>query len=164
METGSDTCVMLKMADGIGRDESPEQIESLEEQSGDKEVPDHEINGDIEEEPTKGNLQPTSGGSKKKKKKKKKGEVGSESSPESLSSSGVNLQSLRQLQNLQKSFELLRAGEAKAPQDDGGGFKEEISILGYSTSSQTRWVNFARFCINLFAAGLRVITFDLLFY
>lgn len=115
METGSDTCVMLKMADGIGRDESPEQIESLDEHRGDKEVPDREINGDIEEEPAKGSLQPASGGSKKKKKKKKKGEVGSETSPESLPSSAVNLQSLRQLQNLQKSFELLRAGEAKAP-------------------------------------------------
>ena len=116
METGSNTCVMLKMADGIGTDESLEQIESLQEQSGDKEVPDREINGGIEEEPAKGTLQQASGGSKKKKKKKKgKGDVGSETSPESLPSSGVNLQSLRQLQNLQKSFELLRAGEAKAP-------------------------------------------------
>lgn len=106
---------MLKMADGIGRDESPEQIESLDGHRGDKEVPDRAINGDIEEEPAKGSLQPASGGSKKKKKKKKKGEVGSETSPESLPSSAVNLQSLRQLQNLQKSFELLRAGEAKAP-------------------------------------------------
>ena len=60
---------MLKMADGIGRDESPDQIESLAEQSGDKEVPDREINGDIEEHPAKGSLQPVSGGSKKKKKK-----------------------------------------------------------------------------------------------
>ena len=116
------------MADGIGRDESPEQIESLEEQSGDKEVPDHEINGDIEEDPTKGSLQPTSGGSKKKKKKKKKGEVGSESSPESLQSSGVNLQSLRQLQNLQKSFELLRAGEAKAPKTTEEALKKKYQF------------------------------------
>ena len=128
METGSNTCVMLKMADGIGRDESPEQIESLENQSGDKEVPDREMNGDIEEEPAKGSLQPTSGGSKKKKKKKKKGEVGSESSLESLPSSGVNLQSLRQLQNLQKSFELLRAGEAKAPKTTEEALKKKYQF------------------------------------
>ena len=119
---------MLKMADGIGRDESPDQIESLAEQSGDKEVPDREINGDIEEHPAKGSLQPVSGGSKKKKKKKKKGEVGSESSPESLPSSAVNLQSLRQLQNLQKSFELLRAGEAKAPKTTEEALKKKYQF------------------------------------
>lgn len=86
------------------------------------------MNGDIEEEPAKGSLQPTSGGSKKKKKKKKKGEVGSESSLESLPSSGVNLQSLRQLQNLQKSFELLRAGEAKAPKTTEEALKKKYQF------------------------------------
>lgn len=119
---------MPKMADGIGRDGSPEQIESLEGQSGDKEVLDRDINGDIEEETLKGSLQPASGGSKKKKKRKKKGEIGSETSPESLTSSGVNLQSLRQLQNLQKSFELLRAGEAKAPKTTEEALKKKYQF------------------------------------
>ena len=116
------------MADDSGRNESPEQIETLEEQSGDKEVLDREINGDIEEERAKGSLQLASGGSKKKKKKKKKGEVGSEISPESLPSSGVNLQSLRQLQNLQKSFELLRAGEVKAPKTKEEALKKKYQF------------------------------------
>ena len=120
---------MLKMADDIGTDESLEQIESVQEQSGDKEVSDREINGDIEEEPAKGSLQQASGGSRKKKKKKKKGEVGSETSPESLvPSSGVNLQSLRQLQNLQKSFELLKVGEAKAPKTTEEALKKKYQF------------------------------------
>lgn len=119
----------FKMADGIRTGESLEQLESLQEQSGDKEVADREINGDIEEEPAKGSLQQASGGSKKKKKKKKgKADVGSETSPESLPSSGVNLQSLRQLQNLQKSFELLRAGEAKAPKTTEEALKKKYQF------------------------------------
>ena len=129
METGLDTCVMFKMADGIGTEETLEQIDSVQEQSGDKEVPDREINGDIEEEPAKGSLKQASGGSKKKKKKKKKGDVESETSPESLvPSSGVNLQSLRQLQNLQKSFELLRAGEVKAPKTTEEALKKKYQF------------------------------------
>lgn len=74
------------------------------------------MNGDIGEEPVKGGQISASGSSKKKKKKKKgKGDGGSESvSPESLPA-GVNLHNLRQLQTLQKSFELLKAGEPKAP-------------------------------------------------
>ena len=129
METGLDTCVMFKMADGIGTEETLEQIDSVQQQSGDKEVPDREINGDIEEEPAKGSLKQASGGSKKKKKKKKKGDVESETSPESLvPSSGVNLQSLRQLQNLQKSFELLRAGEVKAPKTTEEALKKKYQF------------------------------------
>lgn len=117
------------MADGIGTDESPEKIESLQEQSGDNEVADREINGDIEEEPAKGGPQQVSGSSKKKKKKKKgKGDVGSETSPESLPTSGVNLQNLRQLQNLQKSFELLRVGEVKAPKTTEEALKKKYQF------------------------------------
>lgn len=117
------------MADGIGRDESAEQIKSLLEQSGGKEVADREINGDIEEEPAKGGPQLVSGGSKKKKKKKKgKGDAGSETSPESLPTSGVNMQNLRQLQNLQKSFELLRAGEVKAPKTTEEALKKKYQF------------------------------------
>lgn len=117
------------MADGIGTDESAEQIESLREQISDKDVADREINGDIEEEPAKGGPQQASGSSKKKKKKKKgKGDAGSETSPESLSSPGVNLQSLRQLQNLQKSFELLRAGEVKAPKTTEEALKKKYQF------------------------------------
>lgn len=117
------------MADGIGTDESAEQIESLQEQIGDKEVVDREINGDIEEEPARGGPQQVSGSSKKKKKKKKgKGDVGSETSPESLSTPGVNLQNLRQLQNLQKSFELLRAGEVKAPKTTEEALKKKYQF------------------------------------
>ena len=107
------------MADKSGGDQSPEKIESLQEQSGDREPPDRQINGTTEEEPARGVQPPASGSSKKKKKKKKgKGDEGSSEvlSSESLTSSvAMNLQNLRQLQNLQKSFELLRAGEAKAP-------------------------------------------------
>ncbi|CAH3157078.1 unnamed protein product, partial [Porites evermanni] len=107
------------MADKSGGDQSPEKIESLQEQSGDREPPDPQINGTTEEEPARGVQPPASGSSKKKKKKKKgKSDGGSSEvlSSESLTSSvAMNLQNLRQLQNLQKSFELLRAGEAKAP-------------------------------------------------
>ena len=117
------TCVLhsslFKMADKSGGDQSPEKIESLQEQSGDREPPDPQINGTTEEEPARGVQPPASGSSKKKKKKKKgKSDGGSSEvlSSESLTSSvAMNLQNLRQLQNLQKSFELLRAGEAKAP-------------------------------------------------
>ena len=122
VETGFHTCVMhsflFKMADSTNADESPEKIESLQEESGDKELLDPEMNGDIGEEPVKGGQISASGSSKKKKKKKKgKGDGGSESvSPESLPGpAGVNLHNLRQLQTLQKSFELLKAGEPKAP-------------------------------------------------
>ena len=117
------------MADGIGTDESPEKIESLQEQSGDYEAEDREINGDIEEEPAKGGPQQVSGSSKKKKKKKKgKGDVGSETLPESLPTSGVNLQNLRQLQNLQKSFELLRAADVKAPKTTEEALKKKYQF------------------------------------
>lgn len=120
---------LFKMADGIGKDESAEQIESLQEQIGDKEVVDREINGDIEEEPARGGPQQVSGSSKKKKKKKKgKGDAGSETSPESYSTPGVNLQNLRQLQNLQKSFELLRAGEVKAPKTTEEALKKKYQF------------------------------------
>ncbi|CAH3134442.1 unnamed protein product, partial [Porites lobata] len=117
------TCVLhsslFKMADKSGGDQSPEKIESLQEQSGDRGPPDPQINGTTEEEPARG-VQPPASGSSKKKKKKKKGKVDEGSSEvlssESLTSSvAMNLQNLRQLQNLQKSFELLRAGEVKAP-------------------------------------------------
>ena len=107
------TCVLhsslFKMADKSGGDQSPEKIESLQEQSGDREPPDPQINGTTEEEPARG-VQPPASGSSKKKKKKKKGKVDEGSSEvlssESLTSSvAMNLQNLRQLQNLQKSFE-----------------------------------------------------------
>lgn len=153
----TDTCVMhssfSKMADST--DESPE-IESLQEQSDEKEVEDRELNGDVEEEPAKGGHQAVSGGSKKKKKKKKggiKGDVvGSENTPETLPTSGsgvYNLQNLRQLQNLQKSFELLRAGEAKAPKTTEEALKKKYQFWdtqpvpklgGYGLVQTCSWV------------------------
>ena len=122
---------LYKMADSISGDESPDQIESLREKLGEKELPDTQINGDVEEEPAKGGQLTTSGGSKKKKKKKKgKGDGGNETvSPETLpGSTGVNLQNLRQLQNLQKSFELLRADEAKAPKTTEEALKKKYQF------------------------------------
>lgn len=147
--------------DNVGTDESPDQIKSLQEESGDKEFADREINGDIEEEPAKGGNQLVSGSSKKKKKKKKgKGDVGSETSPESLTSPGVNLQNLRQLQNLQKSFERLRVTEAKAPKTTEEAMKKKYQF--WDTQPVPKLGGFC-FNLQLFAAGFQLITFDLLF-
>lgn len=143
------------MADQTGADQSPEKIESLQEQSGDKEPPDPQINGTAEEDPARGVQPPASGGSKKKKKKKKgKGDEGSSSSEalssESLTSSvAMNLQNLRQLQNLQKSFELLRAGEAKAPKTT-----EEALRKKYQFWDTQPVPKLGGFCFDLHALSL----------
>lgn len=147
---------LFKMADSVSADESPEQIESLQDESGEKDVQDPQVNGDVEEETAKGGQLTTSGGSKKKKKKKKgKGDGASETvSPESLptTSAGVNLQNLRQLQNLQKSFELLRAGEPKAPKTT-----EEALRKKYQFWDTQPVPKLGGFCFNLHAAGLGII-------
>lgn len=118
------------MADNTCPSKSLEQIEPLEDESGEKEPSDQQINGDIDEEVTKGEQVSASGGSKKKKKKKKgKGDGGSDTlSPESLPTAAVNVQNLRQLQNLQKSFELLRAGETKAPKTKEEALKKKYQF------------------------------------
>lgn len=147
----------FNMADGISPSESPEQIEPLQDETEEKELPDCEINGDIEGEIAKVEQVPASGGSKKKKKKKKgKGDGGiggSEMSPESLpNSTAMNLQNLRQLQHLQKSFELLRAGEPKAPKT-----KEEALKKKYQFWDTQPVPKLGGFGFNLLAAGFGII-------
>ena len=144
----------FNMADSINPGESPEEIEPLQDEPEEKELPDCKKNGDIEGEIAKGGQVPASGGSKKKKKKKKeKGDGVSETSPESLpNSSAVNLQNLRQLQHLQKSFELLRTGEPKAPKT-----KEEALKKKYQFWDTQPVPKLGGFGFNLLAAGFGII-------
>lgn len=107
------------MADGISPNECPEQIESLPDEGEKEERGDAKVNGATEEDVAKTEQAAASGAVKKKKKKKKPKAttaLGTEVlTPDALQSAGVNLNQLRQLQNLQKSFELLQAGDPKAP-------------------------------------------------
>lgn len=107
------------MADGISPNECPEQIQPLPDEGGKEERGDAKVNGATEEDVANTEQTAASGAVKKKKKKKKPktpAVLGTELlTPDALQSAGMNLNNLRQLQNLQKGFELLQASDPKAP-------------------------------------------------
>ena len=120
-------CRFIKMADDNQSDELTDQIETAEDKNDTKEVPNAEMNGEIVHGASR---EAQSAGSKKKKKKKKgKCEVGSEgTTAETSFTPEQGLQNLRKLQNLQKSFELLRAGDGKAPKTTEEAMKKKYQF------------------------------------
>lgn len=115
---------LSKMADSISPNECAEEIEPLPDEGEKEEQKSTEINGAVVEDIAKVEQIPSSGAVKKKKKKKKakvQGVPGSDVLSPDVLQSAVNLQNLRQLQ---KSFELLRAGEPKAPKTTEDALKK----------------------------------------
>ena len=109
------------MADTDVLDECEEgQITPSQETKVPKGVSYPGVNGEINADGSKGVANSRSGDSKKRKKKKKvKKELEGDAKDGSLSppaaSSGVPVQNFRQLQNLQKTFELLRVTDQHKP-------------------------------------------------
>ena len=100
-------------------DVQEEQIKPAEETEKPKTISCPRVNGDINVDISKEVVSSGSGGSKKKKKKKKgRKEAEGDEKDGSLSptaASGMPVQNIRQLQNLQKTFELLRVADQYKP-------------------------------------------------
>lgn len=139
------------MADGISPNECPEQIESLPDEGEKEERGDAKVNGATEEDVAKTEQAAASGAVKKKKKKKKPKAttaLGTEVlTPDALQSAGVSLNQLRQLQNLQKSFELLQAGDPKAPKTTEEALKKTYKF--WDTQPVPKLGGFGLSCVKL---------------